>query len=163
MNFGAPAQCNGTVTSWQYCYYNRYPDDECDDPISYRSIFLVYRKTGASTTTYTPVPGARTSVTITLRCPRDGGFRCQEVTLSQSQQFNVQVNDVVAACLPSTRPIRIVGEQSSSPSVGVYQYNANGFAQCSDSQLPNVDTQNTAFTLNSGRFRLHLYAEINSK
>lgn len=166
MNFGAPAQCNGTVTSWRYCYYNRYPDDECDDAESYRSVFLVYRKFGGSTSTYIPVLESRRSVRITLRCPRDGGFRCREVTLSRSEQFTVQQNDIIAACLPSVGSIRVVGEQSSGPSVGVYQYDASGFAQCSDSQLPVVladASQSSIFTLNRGRFRLHLYAEINSK
>ena len=170
MNFGAPAQCNGTVTSWRYCYYNVNSDDDCDegddsdDSVSYRSVFLVYRKVGAST--YAPVPGTRKSITLTPSCSSGGRqLPCQEVALSQSEQFRVQQNDIIAACLPSVGSIRVVGEQSSGPSMGVYQYNANGFAQCSDSQLPIVfaETQGSTFTLNSGRFRLHLYAEISSK
>ena len=169
MNFGAPAQCNGTVTSWQYCYYNVNPDDDdcaesSDDTISYRSVFLVYRKIGAST--YAPVPGTRKLVTLTPSCSSGGRqLPCQEVALSPSEQFSVQQNDIIAACLPSVRSIRVVGEQSSGPSMGVYQYDASGFAQCSDSQLPIVfaETQGSIFTLNSGRFRLHLYAEISSK
>ena len=167
MNFGAPAQCNGTVTSWQYCYYNVNPDDDCDessdDTISYRSVFLVYRKIGTST--YAPVPGTSKLVTLTPSCSSGGRqLPCQEVALSPSEQFSVQQNDIIAACLPSVRSLRVVGEQSSGPSMGVYQYDASGFAQCSDSQLPIVfaETQGSIFTLNSGRFRLHLYAEISS-
>ena len=169
MNFGAPAQCNGTVTSWRYCSYNRYleEDDECDDREYYTSKFLVYRQTGTST--YEPIPGSTKSVTISLRCPRDGGFRCREATLSQSEQFNIQENDIVAACLMdtgSTNPIRIVGYEFLGSSRQVYQYNADNYEQCTTSQLQTIDTQNSAFTLLSGLFsssRLHLYAEITSK
>lgn len=168
MNFGAPAQCNGTVTSWQYCYYNVNPDDDCDessdDTVSYRSVFLVYRKTGEST--YAPVPGTRKVVTLTPGCSSRGAqLPCQEVALSPSEQFKVQQNDIIAACLPSLGSIRVVGEDSSGPSAGVYQYDASGFAQCTDSQLPIVfaEAQSSVFTLNRGRFRLHLYAEIDSK
>ena len=168
MNFGAPAQCNGTVISWRYCYYNINPDDDCaessDDTVSYRSVFLVYRKIGDST--YAPAPETRKVVTLTPGCSSQRAqLPCQEVALSPSEQFKVQQNDIIAACLPSVRSIRVVGEDSSGPSTGVYQYDASGFAQCSDAQLPIVlaETQSGIFTLNSGRFRLHLYAEIDSK
>jgi hypothetical protein len=160
MNFGAPAQCNSTVTSWRYCSYNRYleDDEDCDDRERYTSVFLVYRQTGAST--YEPVPGSRISVTLTLRCPRDGGFRCDRVTtLSQSDQFTIQENDIVAACLMSS-PIRVVGEESSNPFNQVYQY-TNNVRQCSTSQLQSIDIQDDDFTSNNGRYRLHLYAETN--
>ena len=167
MNFGAPAQCSGTVTSWQYCSYNRYldEDDECDDRERYTSIFLVYRQTGPST--YQVVSGSRKSVTISLRCPRDGGFRCdRSYALTSSEQFDIQENDIVAACLKgtgSTNPIQLVGEESSGASRGVYWYNDNRYSSCTSSQLQTIDTQNSAFTLGGGVYRLHLYAETNSK
>ena len=127
MNFGAPAQCNGTVTSWRYCSYNRYQeeDDECDDREDYTSVFLVYRQTGAST--YEPVPGSSKEVILTLRCPSHGGFRCDRVTtLSETEQFTIQENDIVAACLMNS-PIRVVGEQSSGISNEVYQYDVRNY------------------------------------
>ena len=165
LNFGAPAQCSGTVTSWRYCSYNRYlQDDECEDAESYTSKFLVYRQTGNST--YEPVPGSTRSVTISLRCPRDGGFRCREETLDLNDQFNIQENDIIAACLidySSTDPLRIVGEESSGSSRQVYQYNVNNYQWCRSSQLDTIDVQNSAFTENGGVFRLHLYAETTSK
>ena len=167
MNFGAPAQCNGTVTSWRYCSYNEYQeeDDECDDAERYTSVFLVYRQTGAST--YEPVPGSRTSVTITLRCPSHGGFRCDRIeTLSQAEQFTIQENDIVAACLMdtgSTNPIRMVGYQRSGSSTNVYQYNANNYEDCTTSQLQLIDSQNSVFTSGGVNYRLYLYAETYSK
>ena len=162
MNFGAPAQCNGTVTSWRYCSYNRYlQDDECEGTESYSSVFLVYRQTGAST--YEPVPGSSKSVTISLRCPRDGGFQCGRVeTLSQAEQFTIQENDIVAACLKFS-PIRLVGDESSGQSRQVYQYDGSFYQLCLTSQLQTIDIQNSAFTLNNGVHRLHLYAETSSK
>ena len=162
MNFGAPAQCNGTVTSWTYCSYNRYlQDDECEGTESYSSVFLVYRQTGAST--YEPVPGSSKSVTLSLRCPRDGGFQCARlVTLSQSEQFTIQENDIVAACLKFS-PIRLVGDESSGPSRQVYQYDGSFYQLCLTSQLQTIDIQNSAFTSNNGVHRLHLYAGISSK
>ena len=167
MNFGAPAQCNGTVTSWRYCSYNRYleDDDECDDAERYTSIFLVYRQNGTST--YEPVPGSTRSVTLTLRCPRDGGFRCDRVEqLSQNEQFNIQENDIVAACLKDTgsiNPIRIVGYERFGPSSYVYRYNAGNYEDCTTSQLQSIDVQNSILTSNNFIYGLHLYAETNSK
>ena len=186
MNFGAPAQCNGTVTSWRYCSYNMYryqqsdanggdddDDDDDDDSensgcrgsASYTSIFLVYRHTGNFT--YEPVPGSNKLVTLTLDCANNGGFQCRNVMLSQPEQFIIQENDIVAACLIDTRstnPIRIVGEASSDPSTDIYQYNVNNYEDCTTSQLQSVNIQdNSVFIRNGGIYRLHLYAETSSK
>ena len=175
MNFGVPARCNGTVTSWHYCSYNRCSGgseecDDCDDSDStdsdstddgdnredYTSIFLVYRKTKISA--YERVPGSIKIVTISLRCPEEGGFQCRQERLPQSEQFNIQENDIVAACLMDTNPIHIVatGEESSGSSTQVYHYNAN---QCTTSQPQTINID----TLQNSTFRLHLYAEIASK
>lgn len=181
MNFGAPAQCNGTVTSWHYCSYNEYIhcdddadddddyDDDDDDDDSdgscrsqhYTSKFLVYRQTGPST--YQPTPGSTKLVTLSLTVPSDGGFQCRNISLSQPEQFIIQKNDIVAACLMdnrSTNPIRIVGEQNSGPSKQVYRYNADNYEDCTVSQLQtiNINTQDGTF-LQSIKYRLHLYAE----
>ena len=174
MNFGAPAQCNGTVTSWRYCSYNRYQqsgddddDDDCRGSASYTSVFLVYRQTGAST--YDLVSGSKKSVTLTLSCSNRGGFECREVMLTQSEQFTIQENDIVAACLmdtSSTNPIHIVGAIAFGSSRQVYQYNANNYEQCSNSQLQLIDTQKSSFTEQSGILgssALHLHAETSSK
>ena len=167
LNFGAPAQCNGTVTSWRYCSYNSYlQSDECDSPEDYTSKFLVYRQTGNST--YEPVPRSNKSVTITLRCPSDGGFRCREVTLSQSEQFTIQQNDIVAACLMnnffSIYSLRIVGEGSNQTGSGqVYQYDRFLYQLCTSTQLQTIDTQRSEFTSRNGIYRLHLFAEVSSK
>ena len=174
MNFGAPAQCNGTVTSWRYCSYNRLQvddddddDDDCEGSASYTSIFLVYRQMVNSI--YEPVPGSKKSITLRLTCSNRGGFQCDRVeTLSQSEQFTIQENDIVAACLrdtSSTNPIRMVGYQTFGASTGVYWYNANNYEDCTTSQLQSIDVQNSAFTSGSVNYRLHLYAETltNSK
>ena len=167
LNFGAPAQCNGTVTSWHYYSYNRYleEDNVCGDAERYTSKFLVYRQTGNST--YEPVPGSTKSVTITLRCPSHGGFRSRVATLTQSEQFTIQQNDIVAACVMdtgSTDPLRIVGEGSTQSGSGqVYHYDVSGYQSCTTSELQSIDTQNPDFTSRNGIYRLHLYAEVSSK
>ena len=168
MNFGAPAQCNGTVTSWRYCSYNRYMEDneDCDGRENYMAKFLVYRQIGNST--YEPVPGSTKSVTLSLRCPSDGGFQCGRLeSLTPTEQFNIQVNDIVAACLLDQDPIRLVSNELRGSSRQVYRYSGE---DCTSSQLATVDTQNSAFTLDTGiaffviRYysRLHLYAETSS-
>ena len=165
LNFGAPAQCNGTVTLWRYCSYNSYlQGDECDGSEDYTSKFLVYRQTGNST--YEPVPGSTKSVTITLNCPSDGGFRCREATLSQSEQFTIQQNDIVAACLIDiiANPLRIVGEGNTQTGSGqVYHYDGFLYQLCTSNQLQTIDTQRSEFTSENGTYRLHLYAEVSSK
>ena len=171
MNFGAPAQCNGTVTSWHYCSYNRLQvdndedddddDDDCRGSASYTSIFLVYRQMVNSM--YEPVPGSKKSVTLRLTCSNRGGFQCGRVeTLSQSEQFTIQENDIVAACLMDV-PIHMVGYQTSGASTDVYQYDVNNYEDCTTSQLQSIDVQNSAFTSGTVNYRLHLYAETSSK
>ena len=163
INFGAPAQCNATVTSWHYCYYNRFTDDECEDDedaVSYMTKFLVYRQTGNST--YEPVPESTKLVTLSLRCPSDGGFQCRTVSLPPSEQFTIQKNDIVAACLMDN-PIRVVGYEILGSSQKVYLYDANNYERCTTSQLQTIYTQNSEFTLRGGIYRLHLYAETTSK
>ena len=176
MNFGAPAQCNGTVTSWRYCSYNRFQgtsgdddDDDCRGSASYTSVFLVYRRTAAGASTYEPVPGSTKSVTLTLNCQNNGGFQCREVMLIQSEQFSVQENDIVAACLmdtSSTDPIQMVGSIFLGRSRQVYLYDADNYQQCSNSQLQLIDTgAGNSFieeTSGLGSSALHLYAETNT-
>ena len=170
MNFGAPAQCNGTVTSWRYCSYNTFQgtggddddddDDDCRGSASYTSVFLVYRRTGAST--YELVPESTKSVTLTLNCRNNGGFQCREVMLTQPEQFSIQENDIVAACLMDTNPIRMVGFQILGSSTNVYQYNSNNFEDCPTAQLQSINVQSSTTTV-TVNYRLHLYAETNSK
>ena len=176
MNFGAPAQCNGTVTSWHYCSYNSFQgnggdddddDEDCRGSASYTSVFLVYRQTGAST--YEPVPGSMKSVTLTLNCANMGGFECRDVMLTQSEQFTVQENDIVAACLmddSSTDPIQVVGSIPFGTSRNLYEYAASNYEQCLNSQLQSIDTQDQAFVEQRsilGSAALHLYTETSSK
>ena len=190
MNFGAPAQCSGTVTSWHYCSYNSFQgdggesnedsgsddngneDSESDDrggcqgSQNYTSVFLVYRRNPTSDI-YQVVPGSRKSITLMLDCRNRGGFQCDRTaTLTSDEQFIIQENDIVAACLKdtgSTDPIQLVGEESSALSGNVYWYDGNNYDECTSSQLQTIDTQNSAFTIGGGVYRLHLYAETNSK
>ena len=121
---------------------------------------MAYRQTGPST--YERVPGSAKYVTLSLRCPtrQRGNLPCSEMTLPQREQFNIQQNDVVAACLLDSTPIRVIGEDSSpSTKEKVYRFEK----VCSYQQLQSIDTQSTAFSLDNGLYRLHLYAVTDSK
>ena len=169
MNFGAPAQCNGAVTSWHYCLYNNYSEEECNEfnteTISLRSGFLAYRQTGP--TTYEIVPGSAKRVFLSLSCSETDKFQCREEKLSQDEQFEIQENDIVAACLDINGiydPIPVVGEERSNTSNYVYDYNANDNQKCSIKNFRTIHTERSNYHLaESGiRYRLHLYAETAS-
>ena len=94
-----------------------------------------------------------------------GAFECRTVSLGASEQFQIQENDIIAACIIDDRPIkplRLVGDRSGGNEV-VYQYNANRYEDCTNTQLQTVDTDNNAFTTRSGGRHLHLYVNVESE
>ena len=129
MNFDAPSQCNGTVTSWNFCYHR--PDSRDN----FRVKFLVYRQ-NASTSLYHPVPNSIFTLIVNYESLNESG--CQSILLNSSQKFQIQTNDVISACS--------IGHQDMRPLYvtifhdNPYQVNFDQFESCADLQLDTVDT-----------------------
>ena len=88
-----------------------------------------------------------------------GEFRCG--TITAAQLFEIQENDIIAACVwdnGDTNPLYLVGDGASTNQL-LYQYNINGYQDCTADQLALVDTSHSRFTLR-GDSRLHLHANI---
>ena len=136
MNFDAPSQCNGTVTSWNYCYY-RSSFRRSDDLLGVK--FLAYRQ-NASTDLYHPVPNSVFTLTVNYGSLNASG--CQSVMLNSSQQFQIEINDVISACIIdylNLHPLYVT-TYVSNPREFNYQVNLDQYERCTDQQLDTIDT-----------------------
>ena len=164
LNFESPAQCNGTVTSWRYCYYYDDDDDNIEDHANsqqYGAKFLVYRRSDSSDS-YQPVANSTKLVSVTKSDLNFNSVTCLTVTLAANEQFQIQTNDIIAACVIDNNPyreLRIIRRNSDQDS---YQYNRMGYEDCTTQQLQTVDTQLRDFRVRS-RYGLLLYVNINCK
>ena len=153
LNFEAPSQCRGNVTSWTYCHYDS-SQTSCRAPCQYGAKFIVYRRSSSNDDTYEPVPG---SVTTKILFDDDvSGFRCRTEEVDQS--FEIQENDVVGACVwdqNQINPLYLVGT-SGSEDQNLYQFNRRNYEDCTDMQLSSVDTMHLDFRRRA-QHRLHLY------
>lgn len=123
MNLRDPSRCNGTVLSWHLYYESR--NNRCQRSRSYSVTFLVYRplpsnyKLSSPYHYYELVSGSNKSVTLPCndrthdRSRR--GIQSFMETLSPSERFIIQTDDIVAVCLPkeTSRHIRILNELDS--------------------------------------------------
>ena len=129
---------------------------------------MVYRPSGPST--YKLVPESKRRVNLTMKCPsrRSEEFNCREEILLPAEQFTIQQNDIVAACLmeaPATYPIRVLGIDAQRVSVirgSVYEFGDHSFQQCTMSQLDVLDIKSKNIVLEPNGI-LHVYADINGK
>ena len=155
LNFEAPSQCRGNVTSWSFCHYTSAGDNHPGDNVQYAARLIVYRRADPTSTIYEPVAGSTTSIRLSYDDARMG-FRCLREDVSQS--FEIQENDVIGACVwdegTSIYPLRrLIGKDDESPGQKLYQYNRNDYEMCT-----GVDTGFRNFVQRS-QFRLHVYAD----
>ena len=152
MNFEAPSQCSGTVTSWRYCHYGSTDNDE------YIAKLGIYRR-NSNTMSYELV-GSLTTVLLNRAAAENSA--CREAPVDR--EFQIQENDVIGACLGG----RTSGQRNQGPLLLIsdnaptderlYTVSSNGanFDGCRDNQLQTIDMSNT-FT-RENQWRLHLSA-----
>ena len=101
-------------------------------------------------------------VSVTKRDLNFNSVTCLTVTLAANEQFQIQTNDIIAACVIDDNPyreLRIIRRNSDQDS---YQYNRGSYQDCTTQQLQTVDTQHRDFRVRSG-YGLLLYVNINCK
>ena len=164
LNFEAPSQCRGNVTSWNYCHYDSGVGDDDDDDddenanLQYGAKLLVYRRNSATSDDYVPVAGSVTNLVL-LNALVTGNFRC--ATIAAAQPFEIQENDIIAACVWDDGPINplfLVGDDANTDQL-LYQYDRTRYDDCTTSQLESVDIGQSDFRQRRD-YRLHLYADI---
>ena len=89
VNTANVAQCPGNATTWNMCYYSSTTDQSS-------TVYLgVYR---SGNNQYTLVSGSPSDHTIPKPQPSPT-YSCINFPIPQSQQFMVQMGDVIAACV----------------------------------------------------------------
>ncbi len=138
LNLESRAQCNGTVTAYHYCYY---------DPNTNMMVvvfFMVFRESGS---VYNLVEGSHMKVTRKI-----DGSGCDVLQLDETQQFQVQENDIIAACtvnLNGRAPLRVHANSTQGHTL-----------QKLDIDSCSVTEVNTIAGTMEAEFALHLFAEI---
>jgi len=115
---------------------------------------VVYRR--SETGLYESVPGSITEVILTQS--EVSMFRCRTMTVSQS--FEIQENDVVGACVwnqGEVNPLYLVGDTGdNTANERLYQYNRRNTENCDISRIASINTARTDIMLRS-QSKLHLY------
>jgi hypothetical protein len=111
LNTDNPAQSDGTITCWEYCYY---PPTE---PGNYHGIvlFAIFRQR-----TLTNVPNLQLyerqspilNLSISIDIGLGEGFLCN--SFIPVEQVSVQQGDIIGVCLPRTNSLNIVSDTSSA-------------------------------------------------
>ncbi len=147
LNLENRAQCSGTVTAYHYCYYDLSSEDV-------RIVFfMIFRENGSE---YSLVEGSLRRVTRTNA--QVNGFGCDEVQLNEDQQFQVQENDIIAACTvehSDSRPLHV-----HASSGGGFLYELNGFDTGSLDSCSSAELSTISGLARQDDFALHLYADI---
>lgn len=98
--------CAGKATAWNICYYNSTTDDEVV------TSFRVYRPS-LLWPMYDLVPGSASGFIVFPRSTE--AYTCMNFNISESQQFDVQPGDILAACVFSNiNMLGIVGSVSGA-------------------------------------------------
>ena len=119
LNLDQKAMCNGTVYGWRYCFD---PDDDEKNEL----ILAMYRP--QQNGRYQLISGSY----YELRLGHYEDFTCRNISLTPSEYFTVQQNDVVAFCEELGTPR--VEVFFSKPGGKVWRWNAGG---CSEQNITN--------------------------
>lgn len=142
LNTQYPAQCNGTVTSWHYCYYPSGADDHEE---TYTAFIALWRH-DATLDQYTIVDGSVSDIQIQgVEMPHD--IYCTQHLLDSDNHVEIRTGDVVGVLLPEDLPIPMIGSGNT------YWIKRDDTNRMSPANI--TDT-----TFNFAWLAIHLYADI---
>ena len=141
MNRAFPAEANGYITAWNYCYYT----DADSTSQTYIAVFAAWRYDNQSTFANLSVVN-NSATTISLQQGYTiASIYCKVVELEPENYFPIVKGDLVGVTLPLTNAIPLIGSTS-------------------DYFILHTDTQETTtLPLNSFeeyQLALHLYVDI---
>ncbi len=149
LNFENRAPCNGTVTAYNYCYYDTKGE-------AVATVFMVYRQNRDH---YTLVDGSWHSVNKTQNQLLQADLSCEDEPLEKMQQFQVEENDIIAACIvdtSNTKRLRVLAENAEGHSLQRVKKSGNSDS-CSPSEFNMIAAGNFE---ELSEFALHLFADI---
>ena len=152
VNTAKTARCPGNATAWNLCYYTTG---------SKNIVYLgVYRPSSASS--YSLVPGSSMNYTVPSSLTQTSPIPpCIQTSIPLSQQFVVQMGDVIAACLKSSTSnerLNVVGTSAPSGTPQIQVFSANT-CESLQSALPRTITLSTQEGF-SGSFSLMLQVSL---
>ena len=159
LNTASPAPCNGTITSWRYCYYG--PGNVFF--ASYRVTFAVYRRMSSdSGEFYQRVSDVFTAVRYGYFSPYiSRGFNCHNIFDLGDEDVEVQAGDIVGACIfdPENALIFINSQLDVIGDANGYSLHVmNDVSDCDFGEIPST-VEDSALREVSSRI-LHIHAEI---
>ena len=160
MNFETPSQCTGNVTAWRFCYY--VPFLVADQSRVFKAKFRTYRKSIDTPTHYELVSGSSKTVQFTFGQNKSNSFECFLENIPADQQFEIQENDIIGACLwqrDDIFPLGLVGFNVTNQEELLYHYDKGNYGHCENTRIDDINTEEKDFTKRN-HHRLHLYAEI---
>ena len=162
MNFETPSQCTGNVTAWRFCYY--VPDFATDQSRVFKAKFRTYRKSLDAPTIYELVSGSSKTIEFTFGRNKSNSFECFVENIPADQQFIIQENDIIGACLwlrdrDMIFPLGLVGFNETNQEEFLYHYDKENYGHCENDRIDEIDTMDNEF-MNTNHDRLHLYADI---
>ena len=144
-----PVECAGNITAWHFCYYNETISAQPED---YVAEFRVWRPT--SEISFDRV--YQYGVNVQLQQNDSAVLVCQDITLQETEYFEVQQNDSLGVYIftrnTSGSPLYIIGQNTVG--FGLYYDTRNGMTPFSSINVASTDLQ-----LNSS-LGLHLFADI---
>ena len=168
LNFEAPSQCKGNVTSWRFCYYRPSTDNVHGGGDDFGAMFIIYRRMSPTSDIYVPVTGSITSKILEYRDLSSFGCLDEPVTNTfldepVTNPIEIRENDIIGACIQdrgSINPLYLVGDtNSNSNNQKLYQLDKSGYEDCRFFQTGSVNTADSDFRLRDEHI-LHLYANI---
>ncbi len=117
--------------------------------------FMVFRESGGD---YSLVEGSHRRITR-----NDGqvdGFGCDEVQLNEEQQFQVQEDDIIAACTVDTssrRPLHVHAGNGGGDLYEINGFDTGSSDSCLSAELSTIRGNDLQ---REDDFALHLYADI---
>ena len=146
------------MTAWRFCYYDSRPSDDDDEDDQFGAKFMVYRRSNPTSDSYVPVAGSIMSNLLRFR-DLSSSFRCR--TITATQRFEIQENDIVGACVwdqGDVHPLYLIGDTNdNNANQKLYQYDRSSYDDCTSAQIGNVDTGHSDFRQRD-EWKLHLYA-----
>ena len=145
LNREFPAECDGEITAWNYCYYR--DNNYFDDGETYTATVAVWRFNNV-TGRYDVVEGSTSMLTEVYRPRRfETDFYCRLASLTPDNYVEVMQGDIIGVSLPTTNSIPMLGHTNPD------NYALGRFTASTPSSF-------TAGGLTPQFQSLHLYADI---
>ena len=145
LNINFPAECDGVVTAWHYCYY---PGSASANQRTYTASVALWHYDNSSNQYYV-VDG---SVTLIELQPVDTLARifCTQVLLAPANYTEIRREDIVGVLLPSSNPIPLIGRDEDNTLL------RNNIGRSSPSNVSSDQLLEQSLAI-------HLYADIMRK